>query len=345
MNDRRVDRVGQILEKYGRLRVAEVVTRLREVEENPGLARAAIYLAVDAENERLKRLGQLRRFRTWGDGTEDRGWLSLESRSEFDPGTTASEIEARILKANSQVDEQIRERLERMHWRTFEDTFLTQVLERLGFQNVQITQATRDGGVDARITYKRGLVEARAIVSAKRWTTKNSVGTEEVHRMRGIKGEEDTAIIITTSKFSADAKREAKPGQNQRAVYLIDGDELVSICKQFSIGVKPASLPQLLVLDLDEMPIDEAEDAEDAEGTEGDDNGGSRSGTGRLRREMLGDGERGVSVDEIASLLGLKASTVGVYLSQRKDELFDRMRRDPEVRERALRIVSRRRGA
>jgi hypothetical protein len=33
------------------------------------------------------------------------------------------------------------------------DNVLIKVLEALGFQDVQPTQATRDGGVDARVTY------------------------------------------------------------------------------------------------------------------------------------------------------------------------------------------------
>ena len=67
----------------------------------------------------------------------------------------------------------------------------------------------------------------------------------EVRMMRGVKGEEDTAIIVTTGRFSADAQNEARPGQNQRVVYLIDGENLVNVCKRYQIGVKKVELPGL----------------------------------------------------------------------------------------------------
>ena len=194
------------------------------------------------ENQRLEELGERTRFITSRDG-EERGWVRLREASEFVRGSAASEIEARVHQQNEAVGEEIRAWLQRMDWRTFESTFLTRVLEALGFQDVQITQATRDGGADARVAYQRGVVGARAIVSAKRWTAR-TVPVDEVRMMRGVKGEEDTAIIVTTGRFSADAQNEAKPGQNQRVVYLIDGEKLIDICKRNQIGVKKVTTPR-----------------------------------------------------------------------------------------------------
>src|SRR2546429_3576138 len=51
--------------------------------------------------------------------------------------------------------------------------------------------------------------EARAIVSAKRWSTR-SVGLDEVQRLRGLKGDEDTAIIVTTGQFSQEAEKRSE---------------------------------------------------------------------------------------------------------------------------------------
>jgi Restriction endonuclease len=239
------------------------------------------------------------------------------------------------------VDEQLRIRLQKMDWRQFEDTFLTQVLEKLGFQDVQITQRTRDGGVDARVAYKRGIVEAHAIVQAKRWNSKSTVGDDEVRALRGTKGDEDTAIIITTAKFSQPAKDEARPGQNQKAVYLIDGDRLIEICKQYEIGIKRQALPPLLLVDEEEF---DQEKGGEAPGS--DPPTSSVGGVRRLRDEMLGDRDRGLTAAEIATLLGLKESTVTVYLTDpsRRQELGDRLREDPALRVRALQIVGQRRG-
>jgi Restriction endonuclease len=173
------------------------------------------------------------------------------------------------------------------------------------------------------------------------------VPVDEVRMLRGLKGEEDTAIIVTTGRFSADAQNEAKPGQNQRIVYLIDGDKLIEICKRNQIGVKMVPLPGLLVLDPEvarEAPVhDDPEAAED--GAEPDDLP-ERTGFAirRLRDEMLGDPERGLSVEEVAELSCYKVNTVRIYLSDdRRKALGDAIRADPKARSRALAIVSSRR--
>src|SRR5271165_5754456 len=149
----------------------------------------------------------------------------------------------------------------------------------------------------------RGIVEARAIVSAKRWTTR-TVPVDEVRNLRGLKGEEDTAIVVTTGRFSQEARDEAKPGQNQRIVYLIDGEKLTEVCKLNQIGVKKVQLPELLILDPELTRESSGVETLEAEGSEPlnvpelDDSLSLR----RLRDEMLGDSDRGLSAEEVAEL-------------------------------------------
>jgi restriction endonuclease Mrr len=347
MAERRVDRIERRLRALGgRARLQSLLEEIRREENYPDLIYQSLYMAIQQENQRLEDLGERTRFITSRDG-EERGWVRLREASEFVLGTVASEIEARVHEKNEAVGEEIRAWLQRMDWRTFESTFLTRVLQALGFQDVQITQATRDGGADARVVFQRGVVGARAIVSAKRWTTR-TVPVDEVRMLRGLKGEEDTAIIVTTGRFSADAQNEAKPGQNQRIVYLIDGDKLVEICKGNQIGVKWVPLPQLLVLDPEvarEAPVRDDPEAEEYE-VEPDDLP-ERDGLTirRLGDEMLGDPENGLSVEEVAELSGYKVNTVRVYLydAQRRKSLGDAIRGDEKARTRALVIVSSRR--
>jgi restriction endonuclease Mrr len=343
---RRVDRIERRLRELGgRARLQSLLEEIRREEKYPDLPYQSLYMAIQMENQRLEELGERTRYITSRDG-EERGWVRLREASEFVQGSAASEIEARVHEKNEAVDEEIRAWLQRIDWRTFESTFLTRVLEALGFQDVQITQATRDGGADARVVYQRGVVGARAIVSAKRWTTR-TVPVDEVRMLRGVKGEEDTAIIVTTGRFSSDAQNEAKPGQNQRIVYLIDGDKLIEICKRNQIGVKKVPLPDLLVLDPEvarEPVRDDPEAA--AEGAEPDDLSERDGLTGRrFRDEMLGDAERGLSVEEVAELSGYKVKTVRVYLTddQRRRVLGDAIRGNQKARKRALAIVSSRR--
>uniref|UniRef100_UPI0040573BCF restriction endonuclease n=1 Tax=Candidatus Electronema sp. TaxID=2698783 RepID=UPI0040573BCF len=126
-------------------------------------------------------------------------------------------------------------------WQEFETNFLERVLEALVFSSIQITQRTRDGGKDAECEYKRGLVKSKAIVSAKHWKNKK-IAADEVQRLRGIKGDTDTGIIVTSNHFSDEAIIEAQPSQNQRSIFLIDIDILIDTCFSKGIGVEKVSL-------------------------------------------------------------------------------------------------------
>ncbi len=302
-----------------------------------------MYMAILLENKRLVEQGDRARFITSREG-ESRGWICLSKSSEFARGSAAFDIEATIKSKNEHVGTEIREWLEHMEWRVFESTFLTRVLEALGFEDVEITQATRDGGADARVRYKRGIVEARAIVSAKRWNSR-SVPVDEVRYLRGINGDEDTAIVITNGSFTKDAQEAARPSQNMRIVYLIDGDSLIDVCKRNEIGVKRVSLPDLLMMDPEvTRDFSSSEDSEDGfvdpNGKEGDVTEGVR----RFRDEMLGDPVKGLTVDEIAKLTALSTTTVRQYLTgPRKKQLGNRIRQDETLRNEALRLVSERR--
>lgn len=121
---------------------------------------------------------------------------------------------------------------------------MTQVLEALGFNTVEVTQRTRDGGVDARCFYNRGIIRSEACVSAKKW--KQSVGVGEVRGMRGVHGNHDTIIIFTSASFAKPAKEEAeKRHMNPATVVLIDGDLIVDTCFREGIGVKKIPIPTI----------------------------------------------------------------------------------------------------
>jgi restriction endonuclease Mrr len=332
----------------------EIRRELCAIEDDPDLSAPAIYAAIRNENERMVALGQAAPFRTKREG-EAYGWISTNLAGAQD-GDPVQRIEAEIHRQNAAIDEKIREWLRKMDWRTFESKFLTQLLEKLGFQEVEVTQATRDGGVDARVSYRRGVVSAKALVSAKHWSG-GTVSVTEVRNVRGIPGDEDTAIIVTSGSFTTEAVGEAaKRAGVFRLVYLIDGNGIVNACKQHGIGVTRRQLPELFELDSSFLlGVDEEEEEEEDEDAEVEAVDPKRADAApaatpksgrRLREEMLGDDERGLSVAEIAALTGHAASTVGQYLyvRERRRSLFQKLRADTKLREKALEIVARKRG-
>lgn len=238
----RADRIETLLLNNGnRLAVFDLRTAL-EREEETDLNPAAVSATVAQDNKTRERQGLSPRFNIYGDGTEKRGWISLH-QALLVADSSAVESPARLIeKANAAVRESLKSAIQELSWREFESNFLMLILEALGFHDVQITQATRDGGVDARCSYMRGIVASEAIVSAKHWTAK-AVAADEVQRLRGIRGAADTGVIVTSSSFSEDAKREAEPSQNQRPIVLIDGDLIVSTCLSSGVGVEKVVLP------------------------------------------------------------------------------------------------------
>jgi hypothetical protein len=105
---------------------------------------------------------------------------------------------------------------------------------------------------------------------------------------------------------------------------------------------KKVHLPEVLILD-PEVARGSAEEGDAGlEGTPGSDEGHRGR---RLRDEMLGDSEKGLSPEEVAKLSRYALSTVRAYLCdpQRRKTLGDAIRGDEQARAEALRIVVQRR--
>lgn len=246
----RADKIYQILKKNsGRLKVAKIVEILSKIDNATELEAKVISATVHADNNTRQLQGKTLRFNRFGDGTEKYGYVSITNLSQLANDLSGIlrdyeyQIPAIIEKANLLVRNKIKVAIRKLPWQEFETHFLLRILEALGFKDITITKRTKDGGTDAYCTYRRSMVTSSAIVSAKHW--KSNVGPEEVQRLRGIKGHEDTGIIITSASFTAQAIKEAEPSQNQRAIYLFDIDAIVETCFEHSIGAECISVPKL----------------------------------------------------------------------------------------------------
>jgi restriction endonuclease Mrr len=184
MADRRVDRIERCLRgMMGRARFQQLLEVVRAEEGNQELSYQSVYIAIQMENQRLEQEGRRTKFVTSREG-EKWGWVRLQEQNDAARSDAENQVEALINERNASVGEEIRAWLQRMDWRTFESTFLTKVLEALGFQDAKITQATRDGGADALVSYRRGIVSGRALIQAKHWKVR-PVSVDEVQKLRG----------------------------------------------------------------------------------------------------------------------------------------------------------------
>lgn len=112
------------------------------------------------------------------------------------------------------------------------------LLREHGFENVFVTQASRDGGIDGYGTLELNpFVSMKVLFQCKRY--QGTVSRSQVGDFRNAMiGRADKGIILTTGTFSEDAKREASR-EGAPPIELIDGKKLVELFEKVELGVKP----------------------------------------------------------------------------------------------------------
>jgi restriction system protein len=111
------------------------------------------------------------------------------------------------------------------------------LLRESGFIQVQVTGKSGDGGIDGKGVLRiGGLLTFRVSFQCKRY--RGTVPPSTVRDFRGaMDGRADKGLLITTGRFSRDARNEAQR-DGAMPIDLIDGDELVQKLKELSIGVE-----------------------------------------------------------------------------------------------------------
>lgn len=112
------------------------------------------------------------------------------------------------------------------------------LLREHGFENVHVTQASHDGGIDGYGTLELNpFVSMKVLFQCKRY--KGTVSRAQIGDFRNAMiGRADKGIILTTGTFSEDAKREASR-EGAPPIELIDGKKLVELFEKVELGVKP----------------------------------------------------------------------------------------------------------
>jgi restriction system protein len=111
------------------------------------------------------------------------------------------------------------------------------LLRELGFNNVEVTGKSGDGGIDGKgIIRIAGVLAFQVVFQCKRF--KGNVSPSVVRDFRGaMVGRADKGLIITTGNFSQQARLEAKR-EGAPPIDLVDGVDLVEKLKELGLGVE-----------------------------------------------------------------------------------------------------------
>ncbi len=111
------------------------------------------------------------------------------------------------------------------------------LLREAGFDNVEVTKKSGDGGIDGKGVFKiAGFISFNIYFQCKRY--EGTVPSSVIRDFRGaIMGRADKGLIITTGVFSKEAKDEARR-DGALIIDLIDGYDLANKLKEFNLGVQ-----------------------------------------------------------------------------------------------------------
>ena len=179
---------------------------------------ASMYAQILMEIKRHSRRGEQPRFVQHGNG-----FVGL---SKWMGRGLAFEIE----QHNKKVRQALLKRLLDMKWEAFED-LVARVLAEIGFEEIEVTSRSKDGGIDVRGNLVVGdVIHTRMAIQVKKWK-------QNVQQVRGSLGTHEQGLIITTSDFSAGARKEAAR-TNATPVALMNGEQLVVLLVESRIGVE-----------------------------------------------------------------------------------------------------------
>ena len=110
------------------------------------------------------------------------------------------------------------------------------LLRESGFTRVEVSGKSGDGGIDGVGVLRVQLISFQVLFQCKRW--KGSVGSEVIRNFRGaMQGRADKGLIITTGRFTAEARKEATR-DGAPAIDLIDGEAVCGLMKELGLGVR-----------------------------------------------------------------------------------------------------------
>lgn len=219
-------------------RITELAVTDGLIEPRGLTPEASTNAAITQDIKRRALTHREQRFRAYG-----RGMYGLE--------TPVDVLGGAIGEHNRQARDKLRSVLAVMDPRQFE-VLIGALLIALGFDEVEVTRYSSDGGIDVRAVLSvGGMTEVRTAIQVKRWS--NSVTGRTVRELRGGLGPHERGLIITLSDFTRDARREAVES-DRSPITLINGENLLDFLIDNEIGVVRRSV---MILQLDEASLSE----------------------------------------------------------------------------------------
>jgi restriction system protein len=154
----------------------------------------------------------------------------------------------RLLRAhNDAVRLQLRERLATMPPTDFEE-LAAQLLRAMNYEDVVVTKASGDKGVDVTATIQMGITTVTEVVQVKRQV--GSIQRPVLDQLRGVLPLHGAirGTIITLGTFSKGCA-EVATHRGAAPITLIDGERLLSLLVEHEMGIKRQSLTLLEVDD------------------------------------------------------------------------------------------------
>jgi restriction system protein len=115
------------------------------------------------------------------------------------------------------------------------------ILREVGFEEVEVRGRSGDGGIDGvGILRINPVLSDRVVFQCKRYSS--SVPSKEVRDFRGaMQGRAQRGIFLATSKFTADATREAMR-EGVPPIDLVDIDGMIALLTEYSLGVSTQTI-------------------------------------------------------------------------------------------------------
>lgn len=163
-------------------------------------------------------------------------------------------------RAIEPIKEQIEEEEQEITWQTkllkhivsltpsaFEH-ICKRVLRESGFVEVKVTGKPGDRGIDGEGVIKVGeILTFRAKFQAKKYKADNPVRPDEVREFRGSLSPSEKGVLITTSRFTEEARKEAVR-DGMIPIDLIDGEELSLFMKKYELGLKVEEVKEIVII-------------------------------------------------------------------------------------------------